>query len=157
MDNVMAPHIYMSLPASWLFQLRSIWYACEFDNQGHMQSLCLTGNPIILWLGACLLPLACWKIRNKNVAFLLASYSLYYIPWFFSARETQFLYYYFAPSIFLGGLTGVLLKQKQRTWHLAIASLFFIAYLPFALGFPLRTEYRHYWMWPSGWKWSKDS
>ncbi|HEX8002069.1 MAG TPA: phospholipid carrier-dependent glycosyltransferase [Mycobacteriales bacterium] len=89
-------HSYESKPWGWLLLARPVAYFYETPRDGTAQAVLGIGTPAIWW-GSILGLVGCvwgWMSRRDwRAAFILVAFAVGYLPWFWPADRTEFLFY----------------------------------------------------------------
>ncbi len=151
-----ATHPYTSPWWSWPFLIRPIYLYTSEEVAGMVSRIYAFGNPFVFWFGLFSV-LACsiysYLEKNKNLAFVIFAYLIFFVPWAASPR-IMFLYHYLPSIPFLAIATGYVLRRnlKLAIWYLFICLLSFIYFYPHWAGIniPLWLDTSYYWF--PGWR-----
>jgi dolichyl-phosphate-mannose--protein O-mannosyl transferase len=91
-----SPHSYASKPRGWLALARPVAYFYESPRNGTSQAVLGIGTPAIWWGSILALGGTAWgwiSRRDWRAAFILVSFAVAYLPWFWPADRTEFLFY----------------------------------------------------------------
>jgi len=153
--NLSATHSYTSPWWSWPFLVRPIWLYVDYG-KNTIKNIYAMGNPAIYWFGAFSIPLAFYEAftkKKKELALILFSYFMFFIPWAASPR-IMFLYHYLPSLPFLSIIAGYTLQKNKKLTSpiLSIIFLLFIYFYPHwtGLSVPKWLDNSYYWF-PS-WK-----
>ncbi len=169
-------HPYASKWYSWPLETRGVYYwQGTADKDGVQGNIYLLGNPAVWWLSAVgvLAAFLIWLLRPRLlgkrqllVAFLLAGYTVNFIPFAFIDRP-MFLYHYLFALVFAILLTcvmfGLLLDWQRRRYGsktvmyttlalCTVITLGFLYFLPISYGFPLSPSELKQYMWLPSWR-----
>ncbi len=150
-----ATHAYSSSWWSWPLLFRPVWLFTEGVGNS-VRNIYAMGNPVVFWFGlASVVPCFIYSYleKNKNLAFVIFAYLIFFVPWAVSPRILFF--YHYLPSIpFLAIATGFVLRRfpKLVTIYLLLATVLFIYFYPHWTGIsvPLWLDNSYYWL--STWK-----
>ncbi len=153
--NLKATHPYTSPWWSWPFLLRPIWlYTSSIGSS--KSNIYAMGNPLIFWGGAVAAIYSLYisfKQKNKNLAFIIFSYLIFFVPWAASPR-IMFLYHYLPSLPFISILLGFsLTKTKKFTFaFLLSAFILFVYFYPHWTGIPIPQGLDNSYYWFKSWK-----
>jgi dolichyl-phosphate-mannose--protein O-mannosyl transferase len=110
------------------------------------------GNPFVFWTGLTAIITSFYvtlKERNKNLAFIVFAYLIFFVPWAASPR-IMFLYHYLPSIPFLAIATGYLLRRNLNYIFpfFVFGILTFIYFYPHWAGLtiPLWLDKSYYWV-----------
>lgn len=168
-------HPYASKWYSWPVQMRGVYYWQGQEVNGMRGHIYLIGNPVVWWgsIAAVITAFVIWLVRprllgtrQKLVAFLLAGYTVNFVPFMFIDRP-MFLYHYLFALVFSILIACVLVSRlfdwqkrhygskavEQTTWAiLAVTLLAFMYFLPISYGLPLSEGDLMQRMWLPTWR-----
>jgi dolichyl-phosphate-mannose-protein mannosyltransferase len=131
--NLEATHPYTSMWYSWPLLIRPIWLYTDVLKD-RVENIYAMGNPAVFWSGLTSVIISfyyAFKERSKNLALVVFSYLIFFVPWAASPRIMFF--YHYLPSIpFLAIATGFVLRKNPK-----LINIFFIAsFILFVYFFP---------------------
>ena len=94
--NLDSNHAYESKPWGWLALARPVAYFYEGKDPGKAQAVLGIGTPAIWWASVLALIGCAWgwiSRRDWRAAFILVAFAVGYVPWFWPADRTEFLFY----------------------------------------------------------------
>jgi dolichyl-phosphate-mannose-protein mannosyltransferase len=169
-------HPYSSRWYSWPLEARPVYFWQSEPQKGDTQgNIYLLGNPVVWWGSsiAVLIALLVWLgrpqwlgHRRRLIAFLLAGYSLNFVPFAFIDRP-MFLYHYLFALLFAILITCVAIGRffdwqaqhygrraaVQTYWAIvAVIVLSFLYFLPLSYGWPLTPADLQQRMWLPSWR-----
>ncbi|HTK03287.1 MAG TPA: glycosyltransferase family 39 protein, partial [Alphaproteobacteria bacterium] len=151
-----ATHPYTSLWWSWPLLIRPIYLYTSDEIGGMVSRIYAMGNPIVFWFGftsVIVCAIYSYLEKNKNLAFVVFSYLIFFVPWAASPR-IMFLYHYLPSIPFLAIATGYVLRRNPKLvyWVFGIGLLVFIYFYPHWAGLqiPLWLDRSYYWV--SSWR-----
>jgi dolichyl-phosphate-mannose--protein O-mannosyl transferase len=136
--HLVATHAYQSVPAQWVFVIRPVWYWVNYG-QNVLSNIYAQGNPLILWLGLVALILQIPRIKQFPYFIILASYSIFTLPWLLSPR-IMFFYHYLPSATFLCVLLASYLStlsKRSMVFLLLLTSISLLLISPMLYGFPM--------------------
>jgi dolichyl-phosphate-mannose--protein O-mannosyl transferase len=157
--NLEATHPYTSPWWNWPLLVRPIYLYTSDEIGGWVARIYAMGNPIVFWGGiVSLISLGYWALEKrlkgilsseiKNVALIIFSYLIFFVPWAASPR-IMFLYHYLPSLPFLSIATAYLLRRniKLAFTLLPIGLLTFLYFYPHWAGLkiPLWLDSSYYW------------
>jgi predicted membrane-bound dolichyl-phosphate-mannose-protein mannosyltransferase len=140
--HLVATHAYQSVPAQWVFVIRPVWYWVNYG-QNVLSNIYAQGNPLILWLGLVALILQIPRIKQFPYFIILASYSIFTLPWLLSPR-IMFFYHYLPSATFLCVLLASYLStlsKRSMVFLLLLTSISLLLISPMLYGFPMPQLY----------------
>ena len=147
-----ATHPYTSPWWEWPFLIRPIYLYTSDEVGGWVSRIYAFGNPAVFWFGLLSIILSSiysYIERNKNLAFVVFAYLIFFVPWALSPR-IMFLYHYLPSIPFLAIATGYVLRRNQKLilGYLVIGLLLFIYFYPHWAGLriPLPLDASYYWV-----------
>jgi len=147
-----ATHPYTSSWWSWPLLIRPIYLYTSEEVGGMVARIYAMGNPLVFWfgLGSVVLSFIYSYIeKNKNLAFVVFAYLIFFVPWAVSPR-IMFLYHYLPSIPFLAIATGYVLRRNPKLilGYLLICLLVFIYFYPHWAGLqiPLWLDKSYYWL-----------
>jgi len=144
----------------WILDVRPVYFSYEQygEKAGYIYAL---GNPLIFWGGIVSISYLIGRLieeRKREIAFLLAGYFVFWLPWVFAPR-ILFLYHYLPSIPFLAISIGVFLSDiyKSKFKYLAILGLLaiiltFFFFYPITSGYPITPESIEKFMWLKTWR-----
>ena len=151
-----ATHPYTSPWWNWPLLVRPIYLYTSEEIGSTVSRIYAMGNPFVFWAGLLSVLVSfvyAFLERNKNLALVVFSYFIFFVPWAASPR-IMFLYHYLPSIPFLAIATGYILRRnfKLVIWYLTIALLVFIYFYPHWAGLkiPLWLDTSYYWF--SSWR-----
>jgi len=146
-----ATHPYTSAWWSWPFDVRPVYLYTSEEVGGMVSRIYNLGNPIIFWFGlVSVFVSAVYSFinKNKNLAIIVLSYFIFFVPWALSPR-IMFFYHYLPSLPFLAIATGYVLRKQPKLLIgiLTIGLLVFIYFYPHWAGLkiPLWLDKSYYW------------
>ena len=115
-ESVKEPHTYQSGWASWLLNLRPIWYLYEVVD-GAQRGVMLVGNPLTMLAGLPALAWCAWVGLARRRWDALGAFAIWGASmafWIAAAKPIQFYYHYFVPSF---GLLAALALALEALWR----------------------------------------
>ena len=110
------------------------------------------GNPLVFWFGLTSVILSLiysYLEKNKNLAFVVFAYLIFFVPWAVSPR-IMFLYHYLPSVPFLAIATAYVLRRTPKliVAYFLITLLAFIYFYPHWAGLqvPLWLDKSYYWV-----------
>jgi len=177
-----AYHPYTSVWWEWAINWRPILYFDYILSEGTSQAISSFGNPIVWWGGifaviytfyrsvqtlvafAATPPSFFWVYAIKRdfvPVFLTIGYMSLLLPWILTARETQFIYYYYPNVAFLALMIAYAIKEVKifgklkygrRIFAHAFAGIalgLFLLFYPMLTGVPISPEFaERFLLWP---------
>lgn len=147
-----ATHPYSSMWWSWPFNLRPVYLYTSDEINGLVSRIYAIGNPFIFWFGFTSITLSiiyAFFEKNKNLAFVVFAYLIFFVPWVASPR-VMFLYHYLPSIPFLCIATAYILRRfpKMTFSFLAFSFLAFVYFYPHWAGLqvPLWLDKSYYWI-----------
>jgi dolichyl-phosphate-mannose--protein O-mannosyl transferase len=147
-----ATHAYSSPWWSWPFLIRPIYLYTSDEVGGMVARIYAMGNPLVFWFGLASVVLSfiySYVERNKNLAFVVFAYLIFFVPWAVSPR-IMFLYHYLPSIPFMCIAIGYVLRRNPKLIfsYLFICLLFFIYFYPHWAGLqiPLWLDKSYYWV-----------
>lgn len=101
-------HPYRSAFWQWPLLFRPMWYSYELAGEEQVRCVFASGNPALFWST---FPLLFWVVKtafqktnelSKKARVLGMLFWVSYFFWIAAPRSTQYFYYYFLPSLWLG-------------------------------------------------------
>lgn len=89
-------HSYESKPWGWLALARPVAYFYESPKKDYSQAVLGIGTPAIWWASIIALGGCVWgwiSRRDWRAVFILLAFAVGYVPWFWPADRTEFLFY----------------------------------------------------------------
>lgn len=150
--GLVAEHPYTSLWWTWPLLLRPIYLYTSDEVMGMVSRIYAFGNPVIFWFGLVSVFTSLYyafKEKNKEIALIVFSYFIFFVPWAMSPRIMFF--YHYLPSIpFLAIATGYVLRRNPKLIFifLAFAFLAFVYFYPHYAGLkiPIWLDTSYYWL-----------
>jgi dolichyl-phosphate-mannose-protein mannosyltransferase len=146
-----ATHPYTSSWWSWPFMIRPVYLYTSEEIGGWVSRIYAIGNPAIFWGGLVSIIVGIYYAfieRNKNLALVVFSYLVFFVPWAASPR-IMFLYHYLPSLPFSAIATGYVLRRNSKLaiWLLGIGLLVFIYFYPHwaGLNIPIWLDKSYYW------------
>jgi Gpi18-like mannosyltransferase len=147
-----ATHAYSSSWWSWPFLIRPIYIYTREEIRGTVSRIYAMGNPLVFWFGFASVALSftySYIERQKNLAFVIFAYLVFFVPWALSPR-IMFLYHYLPSIPFLAMATGYVLRRniKIARWVILLMLVVFIYFYPHWAGLqvPLWLDRSYYWV-----------
>jgi predicted membrane-bound dolichyl-phosphate-mannose-protein mannosyltransferase len=151
-----ATHPYSSSWWSWPFLIRPIYLYTSDEISGMVARIYAMGNPLVFWFGLTSVTLCfvySYLEKNKDLAFVVFAYLIFFVPWAISPR-IMFLYHYLPSIPFLAIATGYTLRRSPKLifGYFAVCLLVFIYFYPHWAGLqiPLWLDRSYYWV--SSWR-----
>ncbi|MCX6703885.1 MAG: glycosyltransferase family 39 protein [Candidatus Woesebacteria bacterium] len=151
-----ATHPYTSSWWSWPLLIRPIYLYTSDEVRGMVARIYAMGNPLVFWFGLTSVILCfvySYLEKDKNLAFVVFAYLIFFVPWAVSPR-IMFLYHYLPSIPFLAIATGYILRRTPKLifGYLLICLLVFIYFYPHwaGLSIPLWLDRSYYWV--SSWR-----
>jgi len=151
-----ATHPYSSMWWSWPFLLRPIYLYTSNEINGMVSRIYAFGNPAVFWFGLISVisgSIYAYLERNKKLALIVFSYTIFFVPWALSPR-IMFLYHYLPSIPFMAIATGYILRRNPRLAvpFFVFALALFIYFYPHWAGLriPLWLDQSYYWV--SSWR-----
>jgi predicted membrane-bound dolichyl-phosphate-mannose-protein mannosyltransferase len=151
-----ATHPYGSSWWTWPLLIRPIYLYTSDEIGGTVARIYAFGNPFVFWFG---LVSVFWCLvysfidRNKNLALVVFSYLIFFVPWALSPR-IMFLYHYLPSIPFLAIASGYVLRRNPKLiiGYLLVGLLVFIYFYSHWAGLriPLWLDSSYYWI--SSWR-----
>ncbi len=146
-----ATHPYTSSWWSWPLLLRPIYLYTSSEINGFVSRIYAFGNPLIFWFGLVSVITSFFYSfveRNKNLAIVIFSYLVFFVPWAASPRIMFF--YHYLPSIpFLAIATAFVLRRNMKLIlpFLTLTLICFIYFYPHftGLNIPIWLDTSYYW------------
>jgi predicted membrane-bound dolichyl-phosphate-mannose-protein mannosyltransferase len=146
-----ATHSYSSMWWSWPFLLRPIYLYTSEEIGGAVSRIYAFGNPAVFWFGLISVittSIYAYLEKNKNLALVVFSYIIFFVPWALSPR-IMFLYHYLPSIPFMCIAIGYTLRRFPRIIfpYLFICLLLFVYFYPHWAGIriPLWLDQSYYW------------
>jgi dolichyl-phosphate-mannose-protein mannosyltransferase len=146
-----ATHPYSSSWWEWPLLIRPIYLYTSNEVGGFVARIYAMGNPLVFWFGLASVVLSfiySYVEKNKNLAFVVFSYLIFFVPWAVSPR-IMFLYHYLPSIPFLAIATGYILRRNPKLMFgtLLVFLLAFIYFYPHWAGLqiPLWLDKSYYW------------
>jgi Gpi18-like mannosyltransferase len=146
-----ATHPYSSSWWEWPLLIRPIYLYTSNEIAGFVARIYAMGNPLVFWFGLASVILSfvySYVEKNKNLAFVVFSYLIFFVPWAVSPR-IMFLYHYLPSIPFLAIATAYILRRNPKLIFgtLLIFLLVFIYFYPHWAGLqiPLWLDKSYYW------------
>lgn len=137
-SHLKAEHPYSSKPWQWMLNLRPVWLYVNYAPEGSIANIYTLGNSVVLYFGLAALALVLvrfvWRFKCQThgiastdlvqitvtfarrftweMAFLLAAYLVFLLPWMLSPRIV-FFYHYLPSTAFLCVAGGWVLSGWQ--------------------------------------------
>jgi len=147
-----ATHPYTSSWWSWPLLMRPIYLYTSDEVRGMVARIYAMGNPLVFWFGLASVVLSSiysYIEKNKNLAFVVFAYLIFFVPWAISPR-IMFLYHYLPSLPFLAIATGYVLRRNPKLifGYLFTCLLVFIYFYPHWAGLqvPLWLDRSYYWI-----------
>lgn len=143
-SDLVSTHPFSSPWYQWPTMVRPIWYYSGIVSSTLREGISAFGNPLVWWVGIPAALYMCYlalKKKDRTAAFLLVSYLVQYLPWFFVTRIT-FIYHYFPSVAFVvlmlvHALMQAKNKLSRRTFLLCTALYGIAAFGLFLLFYPV--------------------
>ena len=146
-----ATHPYSSMWWSWPLLIRPIYLYTSNEIGGMVARIYAMGNPLVFWFGLASVILSfiySYVEKNKNLAFVVFAYLIFFVPWAISPR-IMFLYHYLPSIPFLAIATAYLLRRTPKLifGYFLICLLVFLYFYPHWAGLqiPLWLDKSYYW------------
>ena len=147
-----ATHPYTSSWWSWPLLIRPIYLYTSEEVRGMVARIYAMGNPLVFWFGLTSVILSLiysYLEKNKNLAFVVFAYLIFFVPWAVSPR-IMFLYHYLPSVPFLAIATAYVLRRTPKliVAYFLITLLAFIYFYPHWAGLqvPLWLDKSYYWV-----------
>jgi dolichyl-phosphate-mannose--protein O-mannosyl transferase len=147
-----ATHPYSSSWWSWPLLIRPIYLYTSDEVGGMVARIYAMGNPPVFWFGLAsvvLCTIYSYLEKNKNLALVVFSYLIFFVPWAVSPR-IMFLYHYLPSIPFMCIAIGYILRRNSKLIfaYLFICLLCFIYFYPHWAGLqvPLWLDKSYYWL-----------
>jgi predicted membrane-bound dolichyl-phosphate-mannose-protein mannosyltransferase len=147
-----ATHPYTSMWWSWPLLIRPIYLYTSQEVGAMVARIYAFGNPLVFWFGLLSIIISVvysYLEKNKNLAFVVFAYLIFFVPWALSPR-IMFLYHYLPSVPFLAIASGYVLRRFPKIMfaYLFICLLFFIYFYPHYAGLkiPLWLDQSYYWI-----------
>jgi len=147
-----ATHPYTSPWWSWPLTGRPVYLYTSDEIGGFVSRIYAIGNPIIFWFGFASVVLGIaysYFEKNKNVALVIFSYLIFFVPWAASPR-IMFLYHYLPSIPFMCIAAAYILRRNLKLTipFLVFSLVFFIYFYPHwaGLSVPLWLDKSYYWL-----------
>jgi Gpi18-like mannosyltransferase len=151
-----ATHPYTSSWWSWPLLIRPIYLYTSEEVRGMVARIYAMGNPLVFWFGLTSVALSfiySYLEKNKNLAFVVFAYLVFFVPWAVSPR-IMFLYHYLPSLPFLAIATAYVLRRTPKLifGYLLICLVVFVYFYPHWAGLqvPLWLDRSYYWV--SSWR-----
>jgi len=151
-----ATHPYTSPWWNWPLLVKPIYLYTSNEVGGFVSRIYAMGNPVVFWGGLLAVAVSAYFAfvqKNKNLAFVVFGYLVFFVPWAASPR-IMFLYHYLPSLPFLAIASGYILRRnlKLAIWLLGIGLLVFIYFYSHWAGLriPLWLDTSYYWF--SSWR-----
>lgn len=149
--NLRADHPYTSPAWSWPLLIRPIYLYDGNEINGQVARIYAFGNPAVFWFGLYSIILSfviSARERLKNLAFVVFSYLIFFLPWIASPRIMFF--YHYTPSLpFLVIACGYVIRRFPKLIYpfFVIATILFIYFYPHWTGLriPIWLDESYYW------------
>lgn len=123
-SGLTSTHTYQSTWLQWIFDLRPIWYAIHYYDNGYVGTISAFGNPIVWWLSAAgTVGMIVQVIRRKikldsTVIVILVGIACNLLPWVVFVKRCVFIYHYFAtvPFIILAAMYFIQSVENDHEW-----------------------------------------
>ena len=143
---------YSSSWWTWPLLMRPIYLYTSNEVGGMVARIYAFGNPLVFWFGLASVAM-CFLYssieKNKNLAFVVFAYLIFFVPWAVSPR-IMFLYHYLPSIPFLAIATAYVLRRniKLAYWVLPLMIAVFIYFYPHYAGLqvPLWLDGSYYWL-----------
>lgn len=146
-----ATHPYSSSWWEWPLLIRPIYLYTSNEIGGMVARIYAMGNPLVFWFGLASVILSfiySYVEKNKNLAFVVFAYLIFFVPWAISPR-IMFLYHYLPSIPFLAIATAYLLRRTPKLifGYFLICLLVFLYFYPHWAGLqiPLWLDKSYYW------------
>lgn len=154
--SLRASHPYTSPWWNWPLLVRPIYLYTSDEIGGFVSRIYAMGNPAVFWFGLISVILCfiySYQEKNKNLAFIIFAYLIFFVPWAASPR-IMFLYHYLPSIPFLAITAGYVLRRNLRLIFpfLIISFLLFVYFFPHWAGLkvPVWLDNSYYWF--SSWR-----
>jgi dolichyl-phosphate-mannose--protein O-mannosyl transferase len=151
-----ATHPYSSMWWSWPFLIRPIYLYTSAEANDMVSRIYAFGNPAVFWFGFVSVisgSIYAYLEKNKNLALIIFSYIIFFVPWALSPR-IMFLYHYLPSIPFMAIATGYILRRNPKLtvpFFIFALGLFIYFYPHWAgLKIPLWLDQSYYWV--SSWR-----
>ena len=151
-----ATHPYTSSWWTWPILIRPIYLYTSEEAGGMVARIYAMGNPMVFWFGLTSVVLSfiySYLEKNKNLAFVVFAYLVFFVPWAVSPR-IMFLYHYLPSIPFLAIATAYILRRTPKLVfaYFFICLLVFVYFYPHWAGLqiPLWLDKSYYWV--SSWR-----
>ena len=150
-----ATHPYTSLWWTWPLNVRPVYLFTTDEVGGFVSRIYNLGNPIVFWFGlVSVISSFVYSLinKNKNLALVVFSYLVFFVPWAASPR-IMFFYHYLPTLPFLSIATGYVLRKEKRLIIpvFSIALLVFIYFYPHWTGIQIPTWLDESYYWFTSW------
>lgn len=150
--SLVAEHPYTSAWWSWPLNLRPVYLYTSDEIQGVVSRIYAMGNPLVFWIGLVSITMTgiyAYLEKNKNLAFLVFGYLIFFVPWAASPR-IMFIYHYMPSIPFMCIAIGYVLRRFPRA-SIYVLGASFISFLYFyphwaGLPVPLWLDKSYYWL-----------
>ena len=154
--GLVAEHPYTSPWWSWALNLRPVYLYTTDEIGGWVSRIYAIGNPIVFWFGlfsVVMVSIYTYLENNKNLAFIVFAYLIFFVPWAASPR-IMFLYHYLPSIPFMCIATAYILRRhpKLAFSFLAFAFLAFIYFYSHWTGLPVPLWLDKSYYWLSSWR-----
>ncbi len=147
-----ATHPYSSPWWSWPLLMRPIYLYTSEEVGGMVARIYAMGNPLVFWFGLASVALSLiysFLEKNKNLAFVVFAYLIFFVPWAVSPR-IMFLYHYLPSIPFLAIAAGYVLRRNPKLAlpFFVLAFSLFVYFYPHWVGLqvPLWLDKSYYWV-----------
>jgi len=147
-----ATHPYTSAWWSWPLLEKPVYLYMSDEIGGFVSRIYAMGNPIIFWFGLVSVIISIFYSyfeKNKNLAFVVFAYLIFFVPWAASPR-IMFLYHYLPSIPFMAIAIAYILRRNPKTiaYFLVPSALLFIYFYPHwaGLSVPLWLDKSYYWI-----------
>jgi len=151
-----ATHPYTSPWWSWPLMGRPVYLYTSDEIGGFVSRIYAIGNPLVFWFGLASVAMSLFYTyfeKNKNLAFVIFGYLIFFVPWAASPR-IMFLYHYLPSIPFMCIAIAYILRRNPKliAFFLVPSALLFIYFYPHwaGLSVPLWLDKSYYWL--SGWR-----
>jgi len=150
-SDLIATHPYSSSWWSWPLVLRPVWFLFDDLGNAKIQGIVALGNIFIWWASVPAIAFILYRFRKTKDLYLGVigvGFLVSYVPFIFVSR-IMFLYH-FMPALIFGILAeakicGDLWQNKKYRFlvglFLAAVLIFFVLFLPLALGLPIPQKF----------------
>jgi dolichyl-phosphate-mannose-protein mannosyltransferase len=151
-----ATHPYTSSWWSWPLLIRPIYLYTSQEVNGMVARIYAMGNPLVFWFGLTSVILSfiySYLEKNKNLAFVVFSYLVFFVPWAVSPR-IMFLYHYLPSIPFLAIATAYVLRRTPKLifGYFIICLLVFIYFYPHWAGLQISLWLDRSYYWVPSWR-----